>query len=309
MANAGKWLLDYIRQNENTTQRALLEAAEKAHAGSDRTLRGYIARLDGVMIKRVREGREVRLQSIEYWRRQEHQTFDLRVPHTAKLKAVLDQFRSQLPFVGDLGLQTVPPVEYRPDLRVDFENHLLFDDLLFHLGLLKLRVDPATAWPEFKREASRFIAARDALWSRCVETASEALGLPFGNNWSGDVVSDNCVRLFYDRALSAVRGEKETADPFQDAKVVPVGDVTEYWLGGRGILRRRLAEPKTPAELTKQLARALRLAERAEFRKLAEPVANSVKLLRSIREGLDSALAEASYHEVFPGACRFTGAT
>ncbi len=308
-----RWIVDYLRLHEDSTQRALLEAAKAAQVGSDRTVRGHLGRLDGVMIKRVREGREVRLESIEYWRRREHQTFDLRVPHTVKLKTVLDQFRSQLPVVQELPLQAVPPFQYRPDVQLEAEGHALFDDLLFHLGLLKLSTDPSPAWSEFKKQASRFRLARDALWKRCAETASEALGLPLGTSWTGRLISEHCVALFYNRALAAAGNEKEREDPFQDANVVLLGDAMEYWLGGRGILRRRRKRPIEPKEVTKEVTRelkhALNLTKRSDFRSLAEPVVDSVKQLRAIREGLHSALVEASFYEVFPGMCRFTGAT
>ena len=306
-----RWIVDYIRQHENTTQRALLEAAEEARVGSDRTVRGYLARLDGKLIKRAREAREVRLQSIEYWRRHEHQSFDLRVPHTVKLKTVLDLFRSQIPFVQEHALQAAYGLEYRPDLKLEFEGHLLFPDLLFHLGLLQLRADPSVAWSEFKKQASRFLAARDALWGRCIKAASDALGLPLDRTWRGEGLSENCVAFLYTHALAATRGETEKENPFQDSKVVPVGDTMEYWIGGRGILRRRPKGPTEPEDVrddvTKRLKRAFKLTERPEFLRLADPVVDSMNQLRAIREGLASALEEASYYEVFPGACRFTG--
>lgn len=312
MVDNARWIADYIKEHENTTQREFLEEAKKVLKKSDRTIRGYLARLDGERIRRVREGREVRLQSVEYWKRQEHHSFDLRVPHTEKLKTVLDMFRNQVPAVDELALRASYQQEYRPDMRLESEGHVLYDDLLFHLGLLKLRADPSAAWSEFKEQASRFIAARDALWSRCANTASEALGLPLGRNWTGQVISEHCVALLYKRALAVARAEKETRDPFRDAKVILVDGAMEYWLGGLGILRRRKKGAKEVDELKKevttQLRRTVKLAERSEFLGLADPVVDSLNHLRAVRESLVSALDEASYYEVFPGSCRFTGA-
>lgn len=310
LAKTERWITDYIRGHENIEERPFLEAATKALGRSPRSVRGYLARLDGVSIKRVREGRKARLQTIDYWRRHEHQTFDLRVPHAGKLKPVLDLFRSQVPIVQDRALQTEFGVEYRPDMLLEFERHVLFDDLLFHLDLLSLQASPSVAWPEFKKGASRFIAARDALWTYCIKTARTALRLPLGGAWKGEELSEHCVALFYWHALAAARNETEREDVFVDAKVVPMGDTMEYWLSGRGILRRRSKNPADLAEMAKkvtaELKRALKRVEGPGSLDLAHSVVDSLNELLAIRGGLVSALEEASYYEVFPGACRFT---
>ncbi len=309
-ADIERWIADYVRQHENGPQKELVKAAKPALGISDRTARGYVARLDELLIKRVRDGRETRLQSLEYWRRHQERTFDLRVPHTGKLMPVLDMFRGQVPFVHDDGLRTVLGTEYRPDIRLEFEGHVLFDDLLFHLGLLTLGANPSVAWLEFKGLASRFIAARDALWAHCTDTASTELRLPLGGAWKGEQLSEHCVALFYRHALAAARNETERDDLFQDAKVELTGDAMEYWLGGRGILRRPAKRAVHVDEMarrvTAKLKQALKRVERPHSLELANLVVDSLNQLRAVRERLVSTLKEASYYEVFPGTCRFT---
>ena len=120
MDEPARWLVGYIKEHENVTHRELLAEATKTLKKADRTIRGYLTRSDGDRIKKIREGREVRFESIEYWRRQEHRTFDLRVPHTEKLKVVLDMFRNQVPALDELSLRTALQAEYRPDMQLEF---------------------------------------------------------------------------------------------------------------------------------------------------------------------------------------------
>ncbi len=320
--------LDYkiealVKAKEGIDQQEVLDELHRSIGKSTRTIWSHMRNLDGRTIKRVREGRRVRLFSMGHWGRIQAHALELQAAHAVKLRGLLEEFRNRTPLVDEFGAYLAdagpvphfsygPRFEYDPRNPLDFEENRLFDDLLYHLGLMELPVDPSEAWPRFKAGVSKLASAHDSLWKGCKKIVEKSLGLPLRASWSGEMVSEGYVGLLYRQMVDTRLGRPKLADlsPLGGSEVERIDNWWEFRRNGVGLLRRRVRAAEDQEQFRAWLKRRLiKLAEAAADPDLvgaAHMVHGEAALLRKIRGNLVAALGEALVHEAFPGICRYT---
>jgi hypothetical protein len=299
-------VLKVVRAREGLSQKEVIKQVWHLKK-SDRTVREHLKRMEDVSVRAVREGREMHYYSMKEGR----QSIDIRVLHTEKLKTILEAFRDQIPVPDESGTHMAEGRQYTSALQLESERHVLFEDLLDHLGQMPLVPDPAAAWLDFKRASEPLAAARDVLWEMCEAATEDAFKLKVSSRWSGSVVSTHCVEFVYMYATARAGGVQSPQKGLPQGRVERTDRLAEYWLGGIGIVRRPLRAQEDinvlQRDLEERLRRLLHWTRRESVQKVARKVVEAKGHLSDVRESLVKALDEAGYFEVFPGQCRYLG--
>src|SRR3989442_1234144 len=166
--------IEAMVEDHDWAQKELVSALTTDPGISGRTVRSHLKSLDGRTIKRSRRGRENRVSSMKRWLAGRERSEEFARAHSDQLKRLIDLALGEIPDVDPFGtpsdLVSVAfpsaergPVRFSTKAKFAFEENILFDDLLHHVGQLELLVQPAAALPAFRKSAAKLSAARESL--------------------------------------------------------------------------------------------------------------------------------------------------
>jgi len=318
--------IEAMVEDRDWAQKELVAALTTDPGISGRTARNHLKVLDGRTIKRSRKGRENRVSSMKRWLAGRERSEDFARAHSDQLKRLIDLALEEVPNVDPFGtpsnLVSVAfpsaergPVRFSTKAKFAFEENVLFEDLLHHVGQLELLVRPAAALPALRESAAKLFAARESLWRRCTREIPPVFDLPLTPDWREGSVSELCIALFYRHAIAIARGDRLEQSRLKaewDIEVREAGRYFEAWKGGRGLASK---DRTVPGDLDtfrrwilQALARGFAKTTRGTIAETARELNMWTKRAQTLRRNLVRSLQEAREFVIFPGRCKFVEA-
>ena len=315
--------IEAMVEDRDWAQKELVSALTTDPGISDRTVRSHLKSLDGRTIKRSRKGRGNRVSSMKRWLAGRERREEFARAHSDQLKRLIDLALDEIPdvdpFVTPSDLVSVAftsaergPVRFSTKAKFAFEENVLFDDLLHHVGQLELLVQPAAALPAFRKSAAKLSAARESLWRRCSREIPPVFDLPLTPDWREGSVSELCIALFYRHAIAIARDDRREQSRLGaewDIEVREAGGYFEAWKSGRGLVSqdRTVAGDRDAFKrwILQTLARGFAKTTRGTIANIAREANMWTKRAQTLRKNLVRSLQEAREFVTFPGRCRF----
>jgi len=318
--------IEAMVEDRDRAQKELVSALTTDPGISARTARSHLKSLDGRTIKRSRMGRENRVSSMKRWLAARDRSEEFARAHSDQLKRLIDLALDEIPDVDPFGtpLEVVSaafpssergPVRFSTREKLAFEENVLFDDLLHHVGQLDLFVQPAAALPAFRKAVAKLVGARESLWRRCSREMPPVFDLPLTPDWREGSVSELCIALFYRHAIAIARRDRREQTGLKaewDIEVREAGRYFEAWKSGRGLVSqdRTVAGDRDTFRrwILQALARGFGKTTRGTIAEIARELNMWTKRAQTLRRNLVRSLQEAREFVIFPGRCKFVEA-